>query len=226
MSDVDPSAVADAVDRVRSRIRELGAGRTIELVAVTKGFGAAAIDAAVAAGCTMIGENYAQELRDKWPMVDTSLPRPQVHFIGQLQTNKVRTVASIVDVWQSVDRTNLADEIARRAPQATVFVQVNTTEEPDKGGCAVSDTDSVVAHCRRLGLCVEGLMTVGPTSGERAATHAAFALLDHLAETLGVAGRSMGMTADMDIAIEHGATHVRIGSALFGARPHRRTQIG
>jgi hypothetical protein len=208
----------------------------VELIAVTKGFGRDAIDAAVAAGCRSIGENYAQELVAKLAADDSPHPpqepqpttsvRPVVHFIGQLQTNKVRTIATLVDVWQTVDRAGLADEIARRAPHARVFVQVNTTAEDAKGGCPPHATATLVEHCRTNDLVVEGLMTVGPTSVDVAATHAAFALLDSLADDVGVAGRSMGMSADFEIGIAHGATHVRIGSALFGTRPHRRAQIG
>jgi pyridoxal phosphate enzyme (YggS family) len=149
-----------------------------------------------------------------------------VHFIGQLQSNKVRALADVVDVWQTVDRASLADEIAKRAPSAHAFVQVNTTDEPDKGGCAPDATASLVEHCRERGLIVHGLMTVGPTSGDRAGTRDAFSTLRRLADELGLESCSMGMSGDFEIAIELGATHVRIGSALFGQRPQRRPRIG
>lgn len=230
MSDVvDAAAVAEAVGAVDRRIAALAGGRRVQLVAVTKGFGADAIVAAVAAGCTAIGENYAQELQHKMAEIEASgglHPRPEVHFIGQLQTNKVRLVAPLVDVWETVDRAALADEIAKRVPGARVYVQVNLTAEADKGGCSPEEAEVLVQNCAAAGLHVEGLMTVGPTSADPAETAAAFGALDALAERLGLAGRSMGMSGDYESAIAHGATHVRIGSALFGPRPIRRARIG
>lgn len=223
---VDAARVRDAIGAVRSRIAALAGDRPVELIAVTKGFGADALDAAVAAGCSLVGENYAQELVAKIAERPTGHDALEVHFIGQLQTNKVRAVAGIVDVWQSVDRTSLADEIAKRANGARIFVQVNTTAEDAKGGCAPAEVAALVEHCRAGGLRVEGLMTVGPTSGDRADTSTAFALLRRLADDNGLAGCSMGMTDDYDLGIEHGATHVRLGSALFGERPKRATSIG
>ena len=222
MSTVDPEAVARAVQSIRDRIQRAAGERAVELIAVTKGFGVDAVTAAVAAGCTSIGENYAQELRDKFALIPADSVRPQVHFIGQLQTNKVKAIAHLVDVWQSVDRSSLADEIARRAPGATVFIQVNTTAESAKGGCSPEGVASLVEHCRSLGLHVDGLMTVGPTSGDETHTATAFALLSKTADDLGLAGRSMGMSNDLEIALACGATHVRIGSALFGERPRSR----
>jgi pyridoxal phosphate enzyme (YggS family) len=220
------------VASVRDRIRRLAGDRTVHLIAVTKGFGADAITAAGAAGCTMVGENYAQEVVAKLDALRgdaDGLLRPDlpaVHFIGRLQTNKVRLLTPYVSVWQSVDRPALATEIAKRAPGATVFVQVNTTAEPDKGGCAPADVERLVTICRDGGLIVDGLMTVGPTSQDRAITAAAFAQVRAIADDLELAGCSMGMSADMDEALAHGATHVRIGSALFGSRPQRRAPIG
>ncbi|MEO7398675.1 MAG: YggS family pyridoxal phosphate-dependent enzyme [Ilumatobacteraceae bacterium] len=225
---VDQGRVADAVAALRGRIGELAGGRDVQIVAVTKGFGSDAIRAAAAAGCSMVGENYAQELVakvDELGGLDAD-GLPQVHFIGRLQTNKVRHVAAIVDVWQSVDRPSIVDEIARRAARATVFVQVNATGEAGKGGCLPDHVEALVRHCRAAQLDVAGLMAVGPTSPSAAATGEAFALVRRLADDNGLIGRSMGMSADMEIAIEHGATHVRIGSALFGQRPHPRARIG
>jgi len=216
---VDPVAVAAAITAVTTRIDELAAGRDIRLIAVTKGFGVDAIDAAVRAGCTAIGENYAQELRPKIAAVAPDLPPPEVHFIGQLQTNKVRLIASIVDVWQTVDRPSLVAEIARRAAGARVFVQVDMTGEEGKGGCSPEQTEPLVDACRTAGLDVCGLMTVGPTSADPQRTADAFAATRALADRLSLVGCSMGMSGDYELAIAHGATHVRIGSALFGARP-------
>jgi PLP dependent protein len=222
---VDAGRVRDAVHDVRQRIAALAGDRSVELIAVTKGFGADALDAALAAGCSMVGENYAQELVAKIAVRPAGRDALEVHFIGQLQTNKVRSIAAIVDVWQTVDRTSLADEIAKRAAGARVFVQVNTTSEAAKGGCPPSSLTALVEHCRGAGLRVEGLMTVGPTSGERGETATAFALLRRLADDNGLVGCSMGMTNDYDLGIEQGATHVRIGSALFGERPKRAASI-
>ena len=221
MSDrsVDPSAVVAAVTATTARIRELAAGRDVTLIAVTKGFGADAIEAAVGAGCTAIGENYAQELQRKYAALAVDVATPEVHFIGQLQTNKVRLIAAIVDVWQTVDRASVVAEISRRAPGARVFVQVDMTGEPGKGGCVPGDAARLVDDGRAAGLDVCGLMTVGPTSADPAQTAEVFGKLRSLADRLGLAGCSMGMSGDYESAIVHGATHVRIGSALFGARP-------
>lgn len=227
---VDPTTVAEAVASIEARLRALVPDRDITLIAVTKGFGGDAVTAAVAAGCRAIGENYAQELQAKFSelsaTVDAGWLRPEVHFIGQLQTNKVRQIASIVDVWQTVDRRSLADEIAKRAPSARVFVQVNMTGEAAKGGCDPSDAAALVEHCTGAGLRTEGLMTVGPTSTDVDDTAAAFDQLRQLADRIGLAGCSMGMSGDFESAAVRGATHVRIGSALFGSRPQRTTRIG
>ncbi len=225
-SGVDARRVADAIASIRDQIDRRAVGRKVHLIPVTKGFGADAVLAVAAAGCDMVGENYAQELIAKVQVVRATLAEPpQIHFIGQLQTNKVRQLASFVDVWQSVDRASLADEIARRAPHAVVFVQVNATGEPDKGGCQVDEVDGLVRHCRVNDLHVEGLMSIGPTSQDAAATIDAFALTRKLADVNGLMSCSMGMTSDMDAAIDNGATHVRLGRAVFGARPHPRTRI-
>lgn len=225
---VDPAAVAAAVAGVSARIDALAGTRHVQLIAVTKGFGADAITAAVGAGCTAIGENYAQELQHKVEELPAGAgwQRPEIHFIGQLQKNKVRALAPIVDVWQTVDRSSLAAEIARRAPNARIFVQVNTTGEDAKGGCRPEQAAALVAECVAADLRVEGLMTVGPTSVDPAVTATAFAALSSLRDELGLVGLSMGMSGDYELAIEHGATHVRIGGALFGPRPNRRTRIG
>ena len=224
MSTVDRHAVGDAVNSVRQRMRELSGDRAVELIAVTKGFGFDAVAAVVAAGCHSIGESYAQELREKLAAAD-GVAIPEVHFIGRLQTNKVKSIAHLVAVWHSVDRVAVADVVAARAAGARVFVQVNTTAEADKGGCSPADTETLVAHCRTLGLVVLGLMTVGPTSGDSGPTRSAFSLLRHQADELGLESCSMGMSNDFEIAIEQGSTHVRIGSALFGERPLRSPQM-
>ncbi len=184
---------------------------------MTKGFGPDAIKAAAAAGCRAIGENYAQELLTKAPTA--AALGLAVHFIGQLQSNKVRRLAGLVDVWETVDRPRLVAELARRASGATVLVQVDTTGEPGKGGCPVGDVRALVAAAAAAGLVVEGLMTVGPTEGGSEAARPGFRTVRRLVDELGLTTCSMGMTADLDVAVEEGTTEVRVGTVLFGARP-------
>ena len=205
---------------VRARLAALRARLgDVEIVAVTKGFGEWAIDAAVDAGCTVIGENYAQELVSKREAVERRAPT--VEFIGRLQTNKVRLVADLVDVWASVDRSSVIGEIAKRAPGARILVQVDTTGDPGKGGCAVGDVARLVTVAREQGLAVDGLMTVGPTGEPPHAARSGFRIVRGLVDDLGLAVCSMGMSADLVVAVEEGSTEVRVGTALFGPRPPR-----
>ncbi|MBU6200538.1 MAG: YggS family pyridoxal phosphate-dependent enzyme [Acidobacteria bacterium] len=206
--------VVERAADIRRRIAEL-TDRRVALVAVTKSHPAGAWELAAAAGCDAIAENYAQELAAKAAVARTSLP---VHFIGRIQSNKVRSVSGVVDVWQSVDRASVAAEIARRAPGATVFVQVNLTGEPTKGGCAPEEAGRLVASMRATGLLVAGAMTLGPTEPSVPARRAAFRALTRIADDLGLAERSMGMSDDFEDAVAEGSTMVRVGSALFGPR--------
>jgi pyridoxal phosphate enzyme (YggS family) len=219
---VDPVEVAARVEEARARITTAGGALSgpaaVRIVAVTKTFGVDAVRAALAAGCTAIGENYAQELITKTSALDPDEPRPEVHFIGRLQSNKVRLLADVVDVWQSVDRDSVVREIARRAPNASILLQVNATGEQDKGGCAPEGVPALMSSATAAGLTVLGLMTVGPTDGDTAATRAAFATTRRLCDDLGLAECSMGMTHDLEVAVEEGATMVRLGTALFGRR--------
>lgn len=212
--------VAQRLDRIDARIRER-TDRRVTVIAVTKAFGVEAVRAAVAAGCRDIGENYAQELVDKMREYGDH-NRPTVHFIGRLQSNKVKMLAPVVDVWQSVDRASLVDEIARRAPGARIFVQVNATGEADKGGCDPGLVPELVETARARGLRVEGLMVVGPTDGDPQRTATAFTKVAALAREVGVSELSMGMSDDLDLALDAGSTMVRIGSAIFGGRPPTR----
>jgi pyridoxal phosphate enzyme (YggS family) len=212
--------VTERLDAVRRRIARAG-GQDVTIVAVTKGFDRGAIEAAVEAGIGDIGENYAQELLAK--LEGLGVPRPRVHFIGQLQSNKVRLLAEQVDLWQTIDRPTLGDELAKRAPGARVLVQVNVSDEPSKGGCRPEDTADLVEHLRGVGLGVEGLMTVGRTGSPEDA-RPGFRLLAGLADELGLPTRSMGMTDDLEVAVEEGSTMVRVGSALFGPRPIPRAR--
>ncbi len=213
---VDPAAVARRLADVRRRLLEI-TDRSVSVVAVTKSFGVEAVDAAVAAGCDAIGENYAQELLAKAPSLPEGTP---VHFIGRLQSNKVRSLVGVVDVWESVDRGSLADEIARRhaGRPARVLLQVNTTGEDSKGGCEPERLADLLARAKGAGLAVEGLMTIGPTGGDADACRSAFRRLRLLADEHGLEHCSMGMSDDWEVAAAEGATIVRLGSALFGSR--------
>jgi PLP dependent protein len=219
MTPVDPAVVVERLAVVRDRIRR--AGGTIEattVVAVTKTFGVDAVRSARDAGCPAIGENYAQELLEKLDALGVDEPRPEVHFIGRLQSNKVRHLASVVDLWQSVDRESVIDAVAQRASGARVLIQVNTTAEPGKGGCDPGDLARLIEHARTAGLAVEGLMTVGPTDGTPAAARPAFARLRAMCDEWHLPVCSMGMSHDLEVAVGEGSTMVRIGTALFGPR--------
>ena len=215
--------VAAAVAEVRDRIAIAGGGG-VRLVAVTKTFGAAEVVAAARAGCDGLGENYAQETVGKWAELHDLLgpggvaALPPLHFIGQLQTNKVRSLAPLVAVYETVDRTSLVAELAKRCPGTRVLVQVDATGEPGKGGCPIADVPALTAEAVARGLRVEGLMAVGPTHGGPDAARPVFTAVRALADRLGLAVCSMGMSDDLEVAVACGATEVRIGSALFGPR--------
>ena len=216
MTPADHSAALDAVTSVRARIAAAAgrAGRdagTITLVAATKTVDVERIRAVVAAGVTDVGENRAQELLEKAPLVDGAT----WHFVGALQRNKVRALAPWVRCYQTVDRESLGVEIARRAPAASVLVEVNVAGEGQKAGCAPGAAGALVDRLRGLGLDVRGLMTVPPAADD---PRRWFASLRELAGSLGLAELSMGMTGDFEVAVEEGATMVRVGRALFGER--------
>jgi pyridoxal phosphate enzyme (YggS family) len=219
VSPVDAGAVGDRLERLRARIEAAG-GVEVEILAVTKGFGADAVEAALGAGLTDIGENYVQELEAKIVELEQAGERdvwPRWHVIGQLQRNKVRKVAGAVHLWQSVDRLSVGAEIARRAPGAAVLVQVNITDEPQKAGCRPAFAAGLVEGLVDLGLDVRGLMGVGP-AGPAEGARGPFRELTRLADELGLPERSMGMSGDLEVAVQEGATMVRIGTALFGPR--------
>jgi pyridoxal phosphate enzyme (YggS family) len=219
---LDQRSVSEAVASLRKRILQAG-GTNVALVGVTKTFGSDAWRFAKAAGCDAVGENYAQEIVQKADEVALA-DRLPVHFIGQLQSNKIKQLAGIVDVWQSVDRLALLTEIAKRSPRsgAEVLIQVNATGEDGKGGCAPAEVGELVHSALDLGLSVIGLMTVGPTQQDPVMTRLAFRLLRTLVDEHELRHCSMGMTGDLEIAIEEGSTMVRVGSALFGNRPSPR----
>jgi len=214
-----PEVLAERVEKVWNRVADAGGDpAAVTLVAVTKGFGPEVALCAAAGGLVDLGENYAQELVAKAPVLADAGHSVRWHAIGRLQRNKVRSLAGIVSLWQTVDRLDLGAEIARRAPGATVLAQVNVSDEPQKGGCPPGETADLVAGLRDQGLEVAGLMTVGRT-GLPADARVGFTLLRELADALDLPVRSMGMSTDLEAAVAEGATMIRIGSALFGSRP-------
>ncbi len=212
---IDPLEVAERVQAIRSDITSLTSS-SVAIVAVTKTFGHDALRAAFVAHCDAVGENYAQELLAKVAEAPIDLP---VHFIGAIQSNKVKQLAPYVALWQGVDRPSAISEIGKRAPGAEILLQVNTTGEDSKSGAESSEVESLLGQSIDAGLLVRGLMTIGPTSGSAAETKKAFSSLRSLADSLGLTECSMGMSEDYRIAVECGSTMVRIGSRLFGSRP-------
>ncbi|HET6951818.1 MAG TPA: YggS family pyridoxal phosphate-dependent enzyme [Acidimicrobiales bacterium] len=216
--------IAARVAVVRERIRAASPEPDrVRLVAVTKGFGADTVRAVLDAGVLDCGESYVQELAAKAAEIDADAGRtvwPRWHAIGRLQRNKVRKAAPFVTLWHSVDRLSLGAEIARVAPGAAVLVQVNTSGEEAKGGCTPAMAPAVVDGLLDLGLDVQGIMAMaaaGPPEEARPAFRAARTLRDRL----GLPELSMGMSDDLDVALEEGATIVRVGRGLFGPRPPR-----
>lgn len=205
--------------RLVDRVREL-AGDRVDVVAVSKTFPVEAVMAVREVGGTRFGENYAKEAIDKVEELRRrGIDGCEWHFIGALQSNKVRSLAAVVDVWQTVDRASIVDEIARRHPRARVLLQVNSTGESTKHGCAPADVESLAVSATERGLRVEGLMTMGPTEPDREITRRAFAETARLARALGLSTLSMGMSGDWEIAVSEGSTLIRVGSAIFGDRP-------
>ena len=213
--------LADVTARIAQAAKAAGrAPPDVTLVAVSKTHGADKVRALLAAGHRVFGENRVQEAEDKFPALKAEFPDLELHLIGPLQTNKAREAVALFDVIQSVDRerlaVTLAKEMARANKRPVCFIQVNTGEEPQKAGVLPADTDAFVALCRDVHkLPVVGLMCIPPVD-EEPALH--FALLTKIAQRNGLAKVSMGMSADYETAVRLGATHVRVGSALFGAR--------
>jgi pyridoxal phosphate enzyme (YggS family) len=211
---------------VRERIAAAAhaAGRpaqAVTLVAVSKAQPEARILAALEAGQRIFGENYAQEAAARWPLLRARFAGVELHMIGPLQTNKVKQALTLFDVVQTLDRPRLAaalaKEMARTGRRVRLLIQVNTGEEPQKAGVAPDAADAFIRHCRdELGLPVEGVMAI-PPEAEDVAFHTA--LLVKIARRNGLHAVSCGMSADFEAAIRSGATHVRVGSAIFGARP-------
>ena len=193
---------------------------SVTLIAVSKTFDAGAITPVIEAGQRVFGENRVQEAKAKWPGLMSAYPGIALHLIGPLQSNKAKEAVALFDAIHSVDRPSiceaLAKEIESQKRQPELFVQLNTGEEPQKAGVAPGDADAFIAGCReKYGLSISGLMCIPPVN-DAPAPH--FALTAKIAARNGLTKLSMGMSADFAIAIQFGATHVRIGSAIFGTR--------
>jgi pyridoxal phosphate enzyme (YggS family) len=202
------------VQEIRDEVTH-AASSPVAIIAVTKTFGHDAIRAAVAAQCDAVGENYAQEVLAKVEESPIGLP---IHFIGAIQSNKVRQLAPYISLWQGVDRESVISEIGKRAPGAEILLQVNTTNEDSKSGVRPADVESLLAAGVTAGLIVRGLMTIGPTSGDLGDAEKAFLSLRSLADSLHLPECSMGMSDDYRVAVACGSTMIRIGSRLFGPR--------
>jgi pyridoxal phosphate enzyme (YggS family) len=191
----------------------------VELIAISKKHDTAAIRPLLDAGQRVFGENRVQEAMAKWPELRETTLGVALHLVGQLQSNKAEEAVALFDAIHSVDRLSLVDALARAMDKIgrrpACFVQVNIGDEPQKGGCAVADLPALLAEARTADLPVAGLMCVPPLEVEAAPY---FALLAKLARDHGVTGLSMGMSSDYETAVTIGATHVRVGTALFGAR--------
>jgi pyridoxal phosphate enzyme (YggS family) len=214
-------SVVERLESVRAQIGVAArrAGRdpaSVLLVGASKTVAASVLAETLAAGLVDYGENRAQELLAKATELDGAAPAPRWHFFGRLQRNKVAALAPRVTLWHSVDRPELGPVIARRAPGARVLVEVNLAREEQKGGCDPDATAALVDGLRALELQVTGLMTVPPAAGD---PRPFFAGLRELAARVEVDELSMGMSGDFGIAVEEGATIVRVGRAIFGARP-------
>ncbi|MDA9795934.1 YggS family pyridoxal phosphate-dependent enzyme [Paracoccaceae bacterium] len=198
---------------------------TPKLIAVSKLQPDERVRAVLAQGQRCFGENRVQEAAQKWPKFRAEFPGIDLHLLGPLQSNKARQAMQLFDVIHSLDRPKLAVSLARLAQELgqcpKLFIQVNTGSEPQKAGILNADCDAFIADCRALDLPIIGLMCIPPVE-EEAGAH--FQLLADMAARNGLSGLSMGMSADFELAIAHGATHIRVGSAIFGSRVPAATQ--
>lgn len=217
----DPAAALTAIqDRIAAAARVARRkAEDVTLIAVSKTHSVDRIKPLIDAGQRVFGENRVQEVADKWPALRDATPDIQLHLIGQLQSNKADEAVALFDAIHSVDRPSLVTALAKAMDKAdrrpACFIQVNIGDEDQKGGCTVADLPALLTEARTTNLPVAGLMCLPPASVEPAPY---FALLSKLARDHGLTGLSMGMSDDFETAVTIGATHVRIGSALFGAR--------
>lgn len=217
--------IAANLDQIRARMRAAlaAAGRpgdAARLIAVAKTFGADAVEEALAAGQRIFGENRVQEAMGKYPGLRAAHPDLELHLIGPLQTNKVKEAVATFDAIHTLDRPKLAAalaaEFARSGKRPQLFVQVNTGSEPQKAGALPEAADAFLAECRDVhGLAIHGLMCIPPVA-DVPAPH--FAFLGQIAKRNALAGLSMGMSGDFETALALGATHIRVGGAIFGTR--------
>ena len=215
-------SLTDITARIRAAEKASGrAEGSVTLIAVSKVQPLDRVEAVLEEGHRVFGENYVQEAQGKWPALKERYSGVTLHMIGPLQSNKAKPALELFDAIHTLDRPSLAKKIARLVDDYGVcpelFVQVNTGEEPQKAGVLPGDADAFVADCQGLGLTLAGLMCI-PPEGEDSTPH--FEMLARIAERNGLSGLSMGMSADFEAAIAAGATHVRVGSAIFGARTY------
>ena len=216
-----PNALAAVEQEIARACRDANRDRaSVTLIAVSKTFERSAIAPVIESGQTVFGENRVQEAKGKWPALIQAYPGLKLHLIGPLQSNKAKEAVALFDAIHSVDRPSiceaLAKEINSQNKRPELFVQINTGEEPQKAGIAPGEADAFIASCRdKYGLVISGLMCIPPVD-EAPAPH--FALTAKIAARNGLKNLSMGMSADFAIAIQFGATHVRVGSAIFGHR--------
>jgi len=216
-----PNGLATVEQEIARACKEARRDRaSVTLIAVSKTFDANAVAPVIEAGQRAFGENRVQEAKAKWPGLMSAYPDIALHLIGPLQSNKAKEAVALFDAIHSVDRPSICEALAKeidsqkRRPQ--LFVQLNTGEEPQKAGVAPAEADAFIASCRdKYGLQISGLMCIPPIN-DAPAPH--FALTAKIAARNGLANLSMGMSADFTVAIQFGATHVRVGSAIFGAR--------
>lgn len=224
MSDTASSAVSNLAEVKATIARAAADARrpagSVTLVAVSKTFEAEDIRPVLDAGHRVFGENRVQEAEGKWPALRDAFPETELHLIGPLQSNKAKDAVALFDVIETVDRPRIAEALAaemdKQGRRPACLIQINTGEEPQKAGIAPKDADAFIQTCRDLGLPVAGLMCIPPVD-EEPAMH--FAFLREIARRNGLETLSMGMSADFPSAIHYGATHVRVGSAIFGHRP-------
>jgi pyridoxal phosphate enzyme (YggS family) len=215
----DGSDVATRLAEVRARIRSAGRSPDeVRIVAVTKGFGVEVVEEALAAGVRDLGENYAQELLAK---AHEASHGARWHYLGSPQHNKIRSLAAVVSAWHGVDRPRSLTAIAESSPNAEVFVQVNVARVPGRPGCDPDDVDSLVELAASSSVALSGLMAVAPVGSPDEARRC-FRWLARRAEALGLSELSMGMSDDFEIAVQEGATVLRLGRILFGERPSRQ----
>lgn len=210
----------------RLRAAELAAGRkagSVTLIAVSKVQPGPRVEAVLDEGQRVFGENYVQEAAFKWPVWRGKYPGVKLHMIGPLQSNKAKVAVDLFDAIHSVDRPSLAERLATlanaRGASPDIFIQINTGEEPQKAGILPDQADDFISACRAMYLPVVGLMCI-PPDGEDPVPH--FRMLAEIAARNGVEGLSMGMSSDFELAVAHGATHIRVGSAIFGDRAYAK----